>query len=81
MLYTISPCTPCWKARKYLESKSIEYEYLNIGTASPRERSEAMLEIGEHLGSSGGVLTYPIIIVDDEIIFGFDEREISEALN
>lgn len=80
-LYATSSCSPCRKTKRLLESRSVEYEYLYLDTADPVERSEAMIEIGERLTSRGVTIAYPIIIIDEKIVvYGYDEKMLSESL-
>jgi glutaredoxin len=80
-VYVTSGCDPCRKTRQFLESRSVEYEYLNLDIADHREREEAMIEIGEHMPVRGRKIAYPIIIIDGEtMVYGYDEKELSESL-
>lgn len=77
----MSSCIPCWKTKKLLDSQSVEYEYLDLDTAPPWERSEAMVQIGEHLPSGGVKIVFPIIIIDGRtVIYGYDKGRLSEFL-
>ena len=77
VVYSLSSCTPCKKAMRFLESIEVEFEYINLDTADPEERSEAMVEIGEFLPGRGIQIAYPIIVIDDLIsIIGFSERKL-----
>ena len=80
-VYVTSRCAPCKKTRRFLKSSSIEYEYLNLDTADPEEREQAMIELGEHLPRRGRKITYPIIIIDENtVVYGYDEESLSESL-
>ena len=80
-VYVTSRCVPCNKTRRFLKSRSIEYECLNLDTADPEERGEAMTEIGEFLTSRGIKITYPIIIIDEKtVIYGYDEEALFKSL-
>lgn len=80
-VYVTSRCAPCKKTRRFLKSRSIEYEYLNLDTADPEEREQAMIELGEHLPRRGRKITYPITVIDGEaVVYGYDEEDLSESL-
>lgn len=80
-VYVTNRCTPCRKTRRFLESRSVEYEYLYLDDADPEEREEAMIEIGEHLPLRGTKITYPIIVIDEDIVlYGYDEDDLTESL-
>jgi len=81
VVYTMSSCTPCWKTKKLFDSQSVKYEYLDLDTAAPWERSEAMVEIGEHLPGGGVKIFFPVIIIDGRtVIYGYDKGKLSEFL-
>ena len=77
LMYAISTCVWCKRARKFLKDNNIEYEYVNIDLCSREDREK----IREDILSRGGRLSYPTIIVDDRILItGFREDKIREAL-
>ncbi len=57
--------------RKFLGEQGIEFEDLDVD-ANP-ELVEEMIELSGQLGT-------PVISVDDNVLVGFDERKLREAL-
>jgi len=77
IVYAISTCGWCRRAKKFLTNNNIEYEYVDIDLCSKEEREE----IRRDILSRGGRLTYPTIIVDDRILItGLQENKIREVL-
>jgi len=77
LLYAISTCGWCKRAKKLLRDNKIEYEYVDIDLCSREDREK----IRSDILSRGGRLSYPTIIVDDRILItGFQEDKIREAL-
>lgn len=77
LMYAISTCGWCKRAKKFLKDKGIEYEYVDVDLCSQEDREN----IREDILSRGGRLNYPTIIVDDRILItGFQENKMREAL-
>ncbi len=71
-VYSMTSCPWCVKAKKYLESKGIEFENLNI------EEDEAAREACKALS---GDLMVPVITADDKnFVLGFDKAKIDAML-
>jgi len=64
LLYAISTCGWCKRAKKFLNENNVEYEYLDIDTCSTEDKNTSMQDIL----SRGGRLAYPTIIIDDELL-------------
>jgi len=77
LMYAISTCSWCKRAKKFLTDNRIEYEYVDVDLCSKEEREKIRSDILSH----GGRLSYPTIIVDDRnLVTGFQEDEIREVL-
>ena len=77
LLYAISTCAWCKRAKKFLTENNIEYEYVDIDLCSKKDREK----IREAILGRGGRLSYPAVIVDDRILItGFNEGQLREAL-
>lgn len=63
-VYTTSYCPYCKRAKNLLESKSLEYEEINL-TTDPDLRLE--------LEKKHNWRTVPMILINDELIGGFDD--------
>ncbi|MCW3978892.1 MAG: glutaredoxin family protein [Candidatus Bathyarchaeota archaeon] len=76
-IYALSTCGWCKKTKQFLRDNGIEYEYLDVDTATSEERRAAI----KHLQERKVPLGFPVTIVDDEtIISGYDPGAIKEAL-
>ena len=80
IIYTLSSCSPCEEAMQCLESRDIKYDHVNIDTASPEEREGAATVFGEDLPTTGMHIAFPIIVIGDEVITGFDEDRLKKIL-
>jgi glutaredoxin-like protein NrdH len=76
-LYVLSTCVWCKLTKQFLKENEIEYEYVDVDLSSKEDRDK----IRQDILSKGGSLSYPVIIVDDEIIInGFRKDKIKEVL-
>ncbi len=77
LLYAISTCGWCRKAKNFFKDNDIEYEYVDVDLCSDEDREKIRKDIRKR----GGQLNYPTIIVDEKtLITGFQEDRIKEAL-
>lgn len=70
VVYTSDTCIYCHQAKDYLKSKGINFEEKNVST-DMKARKELM---------SRGFMGVPVIMVDDEVIQGFDRGRLEELL-
>lgn len=77
LLYAISTCAWCKMAKSFLKENNIEYEYVDVDLCGDEDKEK----ISQHILGKGGRLSYPAIIVDDNILInGFRKDKIAEAL-
>lgn len=70
VVYTSNTCGYCHEAKKYLDGKGVSYTEKNVSTDMDA-RKELMDQ---------GFMGVPVIMVDDEIIQGFDKRKLESLL-
>jgi glutaredoxin len=77
VLYALSTCPWCNRAKKFLKDNKIEYEYVDVDLSSVEDREQ----IRKDILSRGGRLGYPAIIVDNRLLInGFQQDKLQEAL-
>lgn len=76
MIYTLSTCSHCKAAKKFMDENGIQYNFADVDQLQGEERS-AMLEEVKKVNPR---LSFPTIVIGDDIIVGFKENEIKEAL-
>lgn len=69
-LYTSSTCSYCTAVKEYLKEKGEKYEEKNV-TIDKEAKKELM---------TMGYMGVPIIMVDDDIIEGFNKSKLDEIL-
>jgi glutaredoxin-like YruB-family protein len=70
-IYSTPTCPYCIRAKSYLDSKGTSYE--NIDVSTDREGLEEMVRISGQMG-------VPVILVDGQIMIGFDKAKLDEVL-
>jgi glutaredoxin-like protein NrdH len=77
LLYTLSTCVWCKMTKQYLKDNGIEYEYVDVDLCDEKDKEK----IRGHILSKGGGLSYPTIIIDDDILItGFRKDKFKEVL-
>ena len=70
-VYSTPTCPWCRKAKEYLESKGVNYENYNV--AEERDKLQEMVDLSGQRG-------VPVLKIGDEIIVGFNQPKIDQAL-
>ncbi len=70
VVYTSNTCGYCHEAKKYLDENNVEYIEKNVSTDM-----EARKELMDQ-----GFMGVPVILVDDEVIQGFDKKRLEILL-
>ena len=71
VIYSTPTCPYCKRAKDYLSQKGITYIDHNV--AEDRKIAEEMIQ-------KSGQMSVPVIIVDGEIIVGFDQAQLDKLL-
>ena len=75
-IFTLSTCSHCKATKKLLDECQVEYEFEDVDKLKGDER-KAILEDVKKWNPN---CTFPTIIIGDEVIVGFKEDKIKEAL-
>jgi glutaredoxin-like protein NrdH len=75
-IYTLSTCAHCKATKKLLNECAIQYEFIDVDLVFGDGRTSAL----EDVKKFNPQLTFPTIIIGDEVIIGFEETEIRRAL-
>ncbi len=77
VLYALSTCAWCKMTKQFLKDNDIEFEYIDVDLCTEEDKQK----IREHIQSKGGPLSYPTIIIDDNLLItGFRKDKLKEAL-
>jgi glutaredoxin-like YruB-family protein len=70
-VFSTPTCPWCQKVKEFLKEKNVEFEDIDVST-----NQEAAKEMVEKSGQMG----VPVVMVDSEVIVGFDQDKLKGAL-
>lgn len=70
-VYSTDTCPYCTMAKNYLAKKGVPFEDANVG--EDRQKAQEMIQ-------KSGQMGVPVIDIDGEIIIGFNQHAIEQAL-
>ena len=77
VLYALSTCAWCKVTKQFLKDNDVEFEYVDVDLCEEEDKQK----IRQHIQSKGGPLSYPTVIIDDNmLITGFRKDKLKEAL-
>ena len=71
VIYSTATWPHCHRAKEYLTQKGIDFTDYDVG--NDREKAKEMIQ-------KTGQMGVPVILVDDNIIIGFNQAKLDEAL-
>ena len=75
-IYSLSTCSHCKAAKKFLSDCTIKYDFVDVDMLQGEER-KAILEDVKKFNPR---CSFPTVIIGDKVIVGYKEKEIKEAL-
>ena len=76
MLYSLSTCGHCRSAKNFLNANNISYDHVDVDLTSGPEREEVLNKV-RMLNPN---LSFPIMVIGDQVLVGFREAAVKEAL-
>jgi len=70
-VYSTPACPYCHMVKKYLDDQGVAYEDINV--AADEAAAKEMVE-------KSGQMGVPVIMVNEQVIVGFDKEELVKAL-
>jgi glutaredoxin len=78
MLFALSTCGWCKRAKAFLDENHVPYDHLDVDLLQGTEREEALARVRRW----NPRLSFPTIVVDDQTaVVGFDEARLREVLS
>lgn len=71
VIYSTPTCPICKRAKQYFTQQGIPYQEIDV--AADREAAREMID-------KSGQMGVPVIIVDDELMVGFNQTKFDELL-
>lgn len=75
-LYALSTCPWCKKTKKLLNENEVQYDFVDVDLAPDDQQETIRLEIRQ-LGVDA---SFPIMVVNGEVIVGYNPDEILRAV-
>ena len=76
MIYALSTCSHCRAAKRFLDEREVNYESEEVDLLKGEDRKAAI----ENVKKLNPSCSFPTILIGEDVIVGFKEEEIREAL-
>jgi len=76
-VYALSTCPYCRMTKRYLDESGVEYDLTEVDLLEGQEKDDTVEEVRR---VSGGA-SFPVVLIDDEVIVGFNKARIKELLS
>lgn len=73
-VFALSTCPYCRMSRAFLDENGVPFDVVEVDKLEGQERADAIEEVKR---VSGGT-SFPVIIVDDQVIVGFNKPRLKE---
>lgn len=75
-VYALSTCVHCKQCKEYLDTVGQKYECVYVDRLSGEDRKKAV----EDIKKVNPKLSFPTVLVEEEVIIGFDKGELEKLL-
>jgi glutaredoxin len=75
-IFTLSTCSHCKATKKFLNDNGITFDYVDVDLLQGDDKQKILQEVEQYNPQR----SFPTIIIGDNIIIGFRESDIREAL-
>ena len=81
-IISMSSCSPCRKTKLLLDRNNVDYDYIDIDTASEEEWEQVLDMLDDFMSGRGMSKVYPIIIVKGrKMIQGYSEKKLNSIID
>lgn len=77
IVYALSTCPWCKKVKQLLNDKGVQFKAIDVDLVKGDEQQEALQEVERLTGKR----SFPVTLIGDNVILGYKEDKILEALN
>ncbi len=75
-VYALSTCPWCKKVKKLLDDHNVEYDAIDVDLVQGEDQAQALEEMEKLTGKR----SFPVTVIDGQVISGFKQEEIEGAL-
>jgi glutaredoxin len=76
-VYALSTCPYCKRTKRFLDEHKIVYDCIDVDLLDDAKQDEVLEEIEKITGRR----SFPVVIIDEEVIVGHDEQRLRKALD
>jgi glutaredoxin len=76
LMYTLSTCPWCRKAKKYFTDQNIPFQYIDYDLQSVQEQEK----IEQEMKKRSGPLSFPWVLIGDDLVVGWNPGKYAELL-
>jgi len=76
MMYTLSTCPWCKKAKSFFAERNIPFEFIDYDKASKDEQHKIM----EVCSSYGEGISFPFVIIGEDVVVGYNPHKYEKLL-
>ena len=75
-MYTLSTCPWCKRTKKWFTDNKIPFEYVDYDL----QPADKQAQIEKEMMSKGGSMAFPWVVIDGEIIVGWNPKRYAEVM-
>lgn len=75
-VYALSTCPYCKRTKRFLDEHKIVYDCIDVDLLDDAKQDEVLEEVEKLTGRR----SFPVVIIDKDIIVGHDEQRLRKAL-
>jgi len=75
-MYSLSTCSHCRSTKKFLADCNVPFDAIDVDMLQGEERAAMIEEVKKYNPNC----SFPTILIGDQVVVGFKENEIKEAL-
>lgn len=75
-MYTLSTCPWCRRTKKWFTDNKIPFEYVDYDLQPPEKQAQ----IEQEMLGRGGSMAFPWVVIDGEIIVGWNPNRYAEIM-
>lgn len=76
LLFALSTCVWCKKTKDLLDDLNVEYDFIHVDLTEGSEREDAINQLKQFNES----LSFPTLVINEEVLIGFEENKMKELL-
>lgn len=76
VMYTLSTCPWCMRAKKFFREHDIPFEYTDYDKADEATKNA----IRENCKAHGSEMSFPFVLIDEDVVVGYNPNKYADLL-